>query len=74
MITEEDKMIYILTVPHLRNWPAEFWVKMWNKYTEWLELNTETQGEIIKDFSFLDWYEFHRDYCSSQFLAEILRR
>ena len=61
MITNEDKVLYILTQPELGSWSQEVWGEMWVEYIEWCsevaDLNDETVDAIMEDFDFLDWYK-----------------
>jgi len=60
MVTDQDKMVYILTNPALRDWTCEDWVEMWQNYLDWCvetaELNDTTADDIQQGFDFLDWY------------------
>ena len=65
MITKEDKLVYILTNPELKNWTDEVWNDMWNEYTEWCsetaELNDQTLEETMEWLLFLDWLEEYEE-------------
>lgn len=76
MIIDEQKMVYILTKPELRNWSNEVWGEMWEYYLEWCtetaELNNEIVDVIMEDFDFITWY---RDWLEDQTAVnEMLRQ
>lgn len=61
MITNEQKLVYILTNPELVNWSKEVWDDAWENYLvdcdDMAEDNDCPAEEIMEEWSFLDWYE-----------------
>jgi hypothetical protein len=70
MITNEQKLFYILAEPRLGVWAQSRWDDTWQEYIEWCtetaELNNETLEETMEWLLFLDWleeYEEDQAYC-----------
>lgn len=61
MTTNEQKLVYILTNPELVNWSKEVWDDAWENYlvdcNDMAEDNDCPAGEIMEEWSFLDWYK-----------------